>query len=386
MFTIVTNARFGALGSEQTFHVVISGETIAAILDGATPVGSAYASLANTIIDAEGRYLFPGLIDGHTHPLGAAGEGGPATRAAEIPMESFLTAGITSVVGMLGLDDFSRSVASLIARARALRSNGLSAYCLTGSYRFPPASLGEDTAWDLYFIPEIIGVGEIAISDVRSSAPQTHELRRLVQESFAAASSAGKRGVVLFHIGDESSGLDPIFQLLENSKLDSSRLIATHINRNPHLLSQAPRAVQAGVWCDLTAIEFETFPAGFARAEDALVELLRTHPSIEERITVTSDCGTFVGGHRATSPASLYRAFCRTASNPEVGVRRATKIFMENPARCFGLGAKGVIKVGADADLMVCGKHFEIDHLICRGKHVIVDGRLATSEALGKDY
>jgi beta-aspartyl-dipeptidase (metallo-type) len=36
-------------------------------------------------LDAGGKLIFPGLIDGHTHLLGGGGEGGPATRAPEIP-------------------------------------------------------------------------------------------------------------------------------------------------------------------------------------------------------------------------------------------------------------------------------------------------------------
>ena len=257
MFTIIRNARIGSSPSEQLSHLVLAGGKIVTVLDAKEGLSAAHTALATKTLDVEGHYVLPGLIDGHTHPLGAAGEDGPATRAPEIPLEVFLRSGITSIVGMLGLDDVSRSVAALVARIRGLRAGGLNAYCLSGSYRFPTASLGESTAWDLYFIPDIIGVGEVAISDVRSSAPSRHELQRLIQETHTAARSAGKRGAVLFHVGDERSGLGPIFDIIENSSIDPSKIIVTHLNRNPLLLSQVARAAEAGLWCDFTAIEFE---------------------------------------------------------------------------------------------------------------------------------
>ena len=101
---------------------------------------------------------------------------------------------------------------------------------------------------------------------------------------------------------------------------------------------------------------------------------------------MTSDCGTYVGGRQPTSPASLYRAFCRTARNPEVGLRRAIKIYMENPARCYGLSGKGVVEVGADADLFIAGDQFEVEHLFCGGVHVIENGAVTASELLDRSY
>ena len=386
MITIISNARCVRSSGLERVHLVIVREVIAAVLPGDRAIEGGYRALAEEVIDVGGAFVFPGLIDGHTHPLGAAGEAGPGTRAPEIPAELFVRHGITTIVGMLGADDFSRSMAGLVSRIRALRAAGLTAFSLSGSYRFPPASLGPSVPWDLFFIPEVIGAGEIALSDVRSSAPTGAELRRFVQESLNAARLAGKRGVVLFHLGDEESGLRPVLELRTGSRLDCSRVIATHLNRNEQLMAEAPGAAAAGFWCDLTAIEFERFPSGFLPAEEGVARLVATTPGIERRLTVTSDCGTLVEGRYATSPGSLLRAFRRNALDPAVGIERAVRIYMENPAECYGLTQKGVIAPGKDADLIVADGELKVLEVFSGGKHLVRGGIVQPCEVLARSY
>ncbi|MGX1806306.1 dihydropyrimidinase [Nocardia sp. NPDC055321] len=56
-----------ATGSQQ-LDVFIDGETIAAVLaPGSTALGVDPAAVADTVIDATGRYVLPGGVDGHTH-------------------------------------------------------------------------------------------------------------------------------------------------------------------------------------------------------------------------------------------------------------------------------------------------------------------------------
>jgi beta-aspartyl-dipeptidase (metallo-type) len=386
MFTVLTNARCILPRGLTRAHLVLGHGVIQAIVPGDSPIPEPYRALATDLIDVADGVVLPGLIDGHTHPLGAAGESGPSTRAPEIPAELFARHGITTVVGMLGADQFSRSMADLITRTRALRAAGLSAYCLSGSYRFPPTSLGESVPWDLFFIPEILGAGEIALSDIRSSAPTPCELRRFVQESLSAARSAGKRGVVLFHIGDEPSGLSPVLELSANSQLDCSRIIATHLNRNERLFAQVADAAEAGVWCDLTAIEFEKFPPGFLPAEEALAELVSSVPGAESRLTVTSDCGTLVEGKYATSPGSLFRAFRKNALDRRVGLERAVRIYMENPALCYGLQSKGSLAVGKDADLIITDDNLELLDVYAGGVALVQAGVVKLCERVSRVY
>ena len=50
----------------------------------------------------EGCRLIPGLIDGHAHLTGGDGEAGFGSRVPPVPHEQFLSAGITTVVGVCG--------------------------------------------------------------------------------------------------------------------------------------------------------------------------------------------------------------------------------------------------------------------------------------------
>ena len=95
------------------------------------------------IIDAEGKKLTPGLIDRHVHVTGGGGEGSFHTRTPQIQLSSVIRAGITTLVGLLGTDDVSRTPEDLIAKVKALKEEGISAYALCGAYGVPsPAITG----------------------------------------------------------------------------------------------------------------------------------------------------------------------------------------------------------------------------------------------------
>ncbi|CAM4291072.1 dihydropyrimidinase [Nocardia ninae] len=56
-----------ATGS-QLLDVLVDGETIVAVLQpGATTLGAELTTTADTVIDATGKYVIPGGVDGHTH-------------------------------------------------------------------------------------------------------------------------------------------------------------------------------------------------------------------------------------------------------------------------------------------------------------------------------
>ncbi|MFI9404922.1 dihydropyrimidinase [Nocardia sp. NPDC052316] len=56
-----------ATGS-QLLDVLVDGETIVAVLQpGATALGADLAATAETVLDATGKYVIPGGVDGHTH-------------------------------------------------------------------------------------------------------------------------------------------------------------------------------------------------------------------------------------------------------------------------------------------------------------------------------
>src|SRR3982751_1540394 len=55
------------------------------------------------VIDASGCFVFPGFIDPHEHLLGGSGEEGFSSQTPEITASEIASAGITTVVGCLGV-------------------------------------------------------------------------------------------------------------------------------------------------------------------------------------------------------------------------------------------------------------------------------------------
>ncbi|MBQ1484112.1 MAG: beta-aspartyl-peptidase [Eubacterium sp.] len=154
------------------------------------------------VIDAGGLAVTPGFIDCHVHVLGGGGEGGFAFRTPEGTLSGFTRYGITTVVGCLGTDGIAREMTSLVAKTKALRAQGMSAYCYTGSYRVPPTTLTGDIAKDIMMVEEIIGTGEIAISDHRSSQPTYEEFLRVAADTRLGGILSGKAGIINIHLGD----------------------------------------------------------------------------------------------------------------------------------------------------------------------------------------
>ena len=72
------------------------------------------------VFEAEGLIAVPGLIDSHVHIAGAGGEGGPATRTPEMKLSEMFEGGVSTVVGCLGTDGFTRNVESVLMKAKAI--------------------------------------------------------------------------------------------------------------------------------------------------------------------------------------------------------------------------------------------------------------------------
>ena len=90
------------------------------------------------VIDANGLLVVPGLIDNHVHIAGAGGEGGPSTRTPELTLSRMFEGGVTTVVGCLGTDGLTRSVETVLMKAKSLRHEGASAWIWTGGTKGRP--------------------------------------------------------------------------------------------------------------------------------------------------------------------------------------------------------------------------------------------------------
>lgn len=337
-------------------------------------------------IDGRGLLALPGFIDGHVHILGGGGEGGFASRTPELMLSDAILGGVTSLVGCLGTDGLTRSLAALLAKARGLEEEGLSTWVFAGSYGLPVVTATGGVESDLLLIDKILGVGEVAISDHRSSQPTHEELCRLVGDTRRGGMLSGKAGLVNFHLGDGPRGLAPLRRLLEETEIPASQLLPTHINRNPLLLKEGGAYARTGGLIDLTTSAPP--PESGTRqipAAQALKRLLDEGvPS--DRVTMTSDgqgslpeydaegrySGMGVGKVR-----SLFEAFREAVREEEIPLSTALLPFTWNPARILKLPRKGQLSVGNDADLILVDRDtLELHTVIAKGRILMAAGEL----------
>ena len=312
-------------------------------------------------VDGRGRYLVPGLVDPLAHITGGGGEGGFAFRTPELAAREALSAGVTTLVAALGTDSLTRTPAQVLGKVREFRAAGVSAYMYTGSYHLPVKTLTGSVESDIMLIPEVLGVGELAISDHRSSAPTHDELARLVSEARVAGLLAGKSGVSFFHVGDGRGALAPLRALRDGTDIPLRQLYPTHCNRNPWLFAEAIDWGRAGGWIDLTTSSFpELLDDGEQLAAEALVALLESDVPAD-RISFSSDANASLPRFdsegrlielRCGQIASLWQE-CVRACALGVSLEVALGVVTANPARALGLAGKGAIAVGQDADLLL---------------------------------
>jgi len=231
-------------------HLLVAAGKIAAISKEPIEIS---AELLQSDEDFEAKRLIPGLVDAHAHITGGGGEAGFSTRVPALNLSQYTRAGITSVIGLLGTDDTTRNASSLIAQVYALREEGLSAWCYTGGYHIPLTTLTGSVRKDIVHIEPVIAVGELAISDHRSSQPTFDELARIAGDAHVAGIMTGKAGIVHFHLGDGSRGLDMLERLLEETEIPPRVLNPTHCNRNKALFEQACELTKKGCSIDVTA-------------------------------------------------------------------------------------------------------------------------------------
>jgi beta-aspartyl-dipeptidase (metallo-type) len=165
--------------------------------------------IEHEIIDADSCLVVPGLIDPHQHLLGGSGEKGFSSQTPEFFIGEIVTSGITTVVGVLGVDTTMKTMAGLLAKVKALREDGLNAFVWTGGYDVPPNPIMNTVREDIMFIDEVIGTGEIAISDQRGMDPPINELARVATHSYVGGMLANKAGLTHFHWAKATAGWHP---------------------------------------------------------------------------------------------------------------------------------------------------------------------------------
>lgn len=361
--------------------VLLAGGLVEALAD---PGRLDAAGCGGEVLDASGKRVLPGLIDPHVHILGGGGEGGPATRAPEIRIEDIAACGVTTVVGCLGTDGVTRHMTSLLAKARALEIEGVSTYIFAGSYDVPVRTLTGSVRSDLVLVDKVIGAGEIAVSDHRSSQPTFEEIARLAAECRVGGLLGGKAGVLHLHLGDGRRGLEYLFRLVRETEIPVTQVVPTHVTRNRGLFEQALDWVEAGGAVDITVGSEPAADDPDVRFEDALAAFARRGLPLT-RITASSDGNgslpVFDAGGRLVrldiaTERDLLRKFREAVLTGLLPLEAAVRIFSTNAAEVYKLGGKGRIEPGRDADLLVVDDRLELVDVFARGRRLMAGGTL----------
>lgn len=325
------------------------------------------------VVDLSGKTVVPGYIDLHVHITGGGGEQGFASRVPEAQLSHFTRCGVTTVVGLLGTDGVTRSLHNLVAKARALSEEGITAYALTGSYEYPTATVTGSVERDIVMIPPFVGV-KIAVSDHRSSNPTGEELIRLGTAARRAGLLSGTPGLVTMHMGSGKGGLDPVFYALDHSDIPLRNFLPTHIGRTPELMAQGMDLVRRGGYIDFTTGESDE---ATERTADKLAECFHTDGVTFDHISLSSDAfgsqpkfddkGECIGLTYA-SPQYLHKTV-QALVRRGIPLQDALKLLTSTPAHLLSKdGSKGCIAQRADADLLVLDSNLEIEALFARGR------------------
>lgn len=355
--------------------ILIAGEKIMAI----EPVIEGYDKLKGVeVFDLGMARVVPGLVDLHVHVTGGGGEQGPASRVPEIKLTDLTLNGVTTVLGLLGTDGITRSVENLVAKARALTEEGITCYCLTGSYTYPSVTAAGGVARDICLIDPVVGV-KVAMADHRSSGITGQELIRLGSEARMGGLMAAKAGLVVIHMGTSKDYMNKLLYVMDNSDVPAKTYLPTHCERSHELIAQAMEFVKRGGTVDFTMGE-EGDTGGAAKILYNAVEG-GADPS---RLTLSSDaCGSLPRfdengeciGLTYETPAGLL-AEIRNLVKMGMPLETAMLFLTKNPARVLGkAGVKGELTVGADADILVFDDNLAVKTLFARGALAVRDGK-----------
>ena len=364
---LIKNARVYAPAPLGKRDILLAGGRIAAMEEALDPHLPGVE-----VLDAEGKTAVPGFIDQHVHITGGGGEGGFHSRVPELQLSAAVRAGVTTLVGVLGTDSITRSVENLVAKAKALTNEGITVYCLTSAYQYPPVTLTGSVMRDIAFVSEILGC-KLAIADHRSSHPSREEIIRLVSDIRMAALVSGKPGVLHMHTGADPAGIEPIMDIIRTTDIPAFHFRPTHMGRR---LDQAAAFTRMGGYADITVKDgiAAAFPGLLSEANGALITL---SSDANGSMPLWDEKREHMVGMGVGQIGDLYRAMRAMVTEEGLPLETALSFITQNVAQALMLyPRKGTLTVGGDADLVLLDQDLEIDGVVAQGRPMMVNKEL----------
>ena len=385
MVIIIRNAQVYQPEYAGKKDLLILGDQIAAL--GENLQAEFNGAVSVTEIDGTGMVLTPGFIDSHEHIMGGGGEGGFSTRTPEAVLTDLTMNGITTVVGCIGTDGITRDMAALLAKAHGLEEEGVTTYVYTGSYQVPVHTLTGSVMKDVMLLDKVIGAGEIAISDHRSSQPTFEEFVRIVSDVRVGGMLAGKAGIVNIHLGDSPRLMDLIWRTVRETEIPYTQFLPTHVNRNEALFQSAAEFAKAGGVIDFTGnedIDYWESICDEVRVCSGIRRLLESGVS-ENNFTISSDGqgslpvfnskGEYQGIGIGKA-SCLLKEVRECVEREDIPLETALRAVTANPARILKLGKKGRLQPGCDADLCLLTEDgLKLQTVNAKGKIMVQEGK-----------
>ncbi len=384
---ILRNAEVLAPEALGLKDVVLAGERIGAVAERGLEIGG----LDVEERDLGGLTLAPGFIDNHVHVLGGGGGLGFSSRAPELQTSQLVRAGITSVIGMLGFDATSKDMRALVAKTKAFKEDGISAYALTGAtFEHPVPTLTGRIRDDIAFVEEIIGVGEISVSELGyaydSNGMGAQYIAQAATEGLLAGRLARKRGYLCLQVPPYHGGcLKPVIAMLERTGFPIGQLLPSHVNQTDAYVADAIAWAGRGGLIDVGANYSPD--NNFSRATPpakAISKLLEAGVALEQILLSSDGNGAPPKEEqREGQPAvanympvgALHATWRRLLLEEGLSATDALRVVTSNVAAATGLLRKGRIAAGLDADLIGFDRDWQIRTVIARGRVMVEDGR-----------
>ena len=331
---------------------------------------------AEQVIDAEGLYLAPGLLDTHTHGIGGFDFNTCTAQAIEEITALEHAEGVTGFLASLVVENHAMTMERLQLLDSQVTDSLLGIH-LEGPFLNPKqkAVMKEE----FLRLPDIEEFRQfLRVSSHVSSmtiAPELPDAQRLIKE--------GTRQGIVMNIGHSMADAQQVMQAQRNGAKGITHLynaMSQHEHRNPGVVTGA---LLSDLMCELIVDGFHVHPdvvhATYrALGDDRIILISDANPYkavadgeypfsgknivIQDGKATVKETGRIAGSTLAMNTA--LRNMCRyTGCSVESAVRMAAY----NPARLYGW-KKGSIEPGYDADLMLMDDAFHI-HRVWQRKY-----------------
>ncbi|WP_416329555.1 N-acetylglucosamine-6-phosphate deacetylase [[Clostridium] innocuum] len=331
---------------------------------------------AEQVIDAEGLYLAPGLLDTHTHGIGGFDFNTCTAQAIEEIIALEHAEGVTGFLASLVVENHAMTMERLQLLDSQVTDSLLGIH-LEGPFLNPKqkAVMKEE----FLRLPNIEEFRQfLRVSSQVSSmtiAPELPDAQRLIKE--------GTRQGIVMNIGHSMADAQQVMQAQRNGAKGITHLynaMSQHEHRNPGVVTGA---LLSDLMCELIVDGFHVHPdvvhATYrALGDDRIILISDANPYkvvadgeypfsgknivIQDGKATVKETGRIAGSTLAMNTA--LRNMCRyTGCSVESAVRMAAY----NPARLYGW-KKGSIEPGYDADLMLMDDAFHI-HRVWQRKY-----------------